>query len=142
MRNNESQRNRVFNAVQPGRLLEMARKIIAIRSRTGEAKPVLDCLADMLKAEGFAVERPDGGYPQAPAVAVRLSGKKPGKTLQYNGHLDTVHLPFVPPSVEGDVLSGSGSSDMKAGTAPAVGAPPALRASGGLGTGALLASAP
>jgi acetylornithine deacetylase/succinyl-diaminopimelate desuccinylase-like protein len=141
MRNDESQRSRVFSSVQPRRLLEMARKLIAIPSRTGEAGPVLDCLADMLKAEGFAVERPDGGYPQAPAVAVRLSGKKPGKTLQYNGHLDTVHLPFVPPSVEGDLLRGSGSSDMKAGTAAAVEALLAVRDSGALETGAILLTA-
>src|SRR5882762_6910207 len=98
MRNNDSQRTRVLDAVRPQRLLEMARKLIAIPSRTGEAGPVLDCLADILKSEGFAVERPDGGYPQAPAVAVRWYGKQPGKTLQFNGHLDTVHLPFVAPS--------------------------------------------
>jgi len=141
MRTNEAQRNRVFNAVQPQRLLEMARKLIAIPSRTGEAKPVLDYLADMLNAEGFAVERPNGGYPRSPAVAVRLSGKKPGRTLQFNGHLDTVHLPFVPPSVEGDFLRGSGSSDMKAGTAAAVEALLALRDSGALETGAILLTA-
>ena len=119
----------------------MARKLIAIPSRTGEAKPVLDYLADMLNAEGFAVERPNGGYPRSPAVAVRLSGKKPGRTLQFNGHLDTVHLPFVPPSVEGDFLRGSGSSDMKAGTAAAVEALLALRDSGALETGAILLTA-
>ena len=26
----------------------------------------------------------------------------PGRTLQFNGHLDTVHLPFVPPAVVGE----------------------------------------
>ena len=141
MRNNEAQRERVFKSVQPQRLLETALKLIAVPSRTGEAKGVLDCLADILKSEGFAVERPDGGYPQAPAVAVRLKGKKPGKTLQYNGHLDTVHLPFVPPSVEGDLLHGSGSSDMKAGTAAAVEALLALRDADALETGAILLTA-
>jgi acetylornithine deacetylase/succinyl-diaminopimelate desuccinylase-like protein len=119
----------------------MAQKLISIPSRTGEAKAVLDCLADMLEAEGFAVERPEGGHPQAPAVAVRLSGKKPGKTLQFNGHLDTVHLPFVQPSVEGDLLRGSGSSDMKAGTAAAVEALLALRDADGLETGGILLTA-
>ena len=141
MRTNEAQRNRVFNAVQPQRLLEMARKLIAIPSRTGEAKAVLDCLADIMNVEGLAVERPDGGYPLSPAVAVRLSGKKIGNTLQFNGHLDTVHLPFVPPSMEGDLLRGSGSSDMKAGTAAAVEALLALRDSGALETGAILLTA-
>src|SRR5262245_44464965 len=111
MKVTESQRQQLFNAVKPQRLLDMARKLVAVPSRTGEAGAVLDCLADILKGEGFAVERPDGGYPQAPAVAVRWQGKQPGKTLQFNGHLDTVHLPFVPPSIDADLLRGSGSSD-------------------------------
>ena len=119
----------------------MAQKLVAVPSRTGEAKGVLDCLADIVKAEGLSVERPDGGYPQAPAVAVRWNGKKPGKTLQFNGHLDTVHLPFIPPRVEGDLLRGSGSSDMKAGTAAAVEALLALRDADALETGGILLTA-
>ena len=35
----------------------------------------------------------------APAVLVRLDSGRPGRTLQFNGHLDVVHLPFVPPAV-------------------------------------------
>jgi acetylornithine deacetylase/succinyl-diaminopimelate desuccinylase-like protein len=136
-----AQRSCLFDAVKPPRLLEMARKLIAVPSRTGAAREVLDCLADILTAEGFAIERPDGGYPQAPAVAVRWAGKKPGKTLQFNGHLDTVHLPFVAPSIDGDLLRGSGSSDMKAGTAAAVEALLALRDADVLDTGSILLTA-
>ncbi len=141
MKSTNTLRNRVFNAVQPKRLLNMATKLVAVPSRTGEAKGVLDCFADLLKAEGFSVERPAGDYPQAPAVAVRWAGKKPGKTLQFNGHLDTVHLPFVPPRVEGDLLRGSGSSDMKAGTAAAAEALLALRDADALETGSILLTA-
>jgi acetylornithine deacetylase/succinyl-diaminopimelate desuccinylase-like protein len=141
MKTSDSVRNRLFSAVKPERLLDMAKKLCAVYSRTGEAKGVLDCLADILKAEGFTVERPAGGYPKAPAVAVRFQGKKPGKTLQFNGHLDTVHLPFVPPSVDGDLLKGSGSSDMKAGTGAAVEAMLALRDAGVLETGGILLTA-
>src|SRR5438067_7550204 len=141
MRTTESQRNRVFNAVKPQRLLDTARRLVAVPSRTGEAKGVLDCLADILTAEGFAVERPDGGHPRAPAVAVRWDGRRPGKTLQFNGHLDTVHLPFVPPSVDGDLLRGSGSADMKGGTAAAVEALLALRDADVLERGAILLTA-
>jgi acetylornithine deacetylase/succinyl-diaminopimelate desuccinylase-like protein len=141
MKTAESLRQRVWNAVKPQRLLNNAHKLCAVYSRTGEAKGVLDCLAEILNAEGFAVERPDGDYPQAPAVAVRFQGKKPGKTLQFNGHLDTVHLPFVPPSVDGDLLKGSGSSDMKAGTAAALEAMLALRDADALDTGGILLTA-
>lgn len=119
----------------------MAQKLVAVPSRTGEAKGVLDCFAELLKAEGFTVERPAGDYPQAPAVAVRWQAKRPGKTLQLNGHLDTVHLPFVPPSVDGDLLKGSGSSDMKAGTAAAAEALLALRDADALETGGILLTA-
>src|SRR5438105_4547628 len=113
-------------AVNRQRLVDTATRLIAVPSRTGEAGAVADCLAQSLAGDGFRVERPAGGHPSAPAVVVRLRGEKPGRTLQFNGHLDTVHLPFVPPAVEGDLLKGSGSSDMKAGIAAAVEAVRAL----------------
>src|SRR4051794_38318545 len=128
-------RERVFGAVQRQRLLDTATRLIAAQSWTGAARPALDCLAEILRGDGFAVERPSGGYGAAPAVVVRFTGQKPGKTMQFNGHLDTVHLPFVPPRVEGDLLTGSGSCDMKGGTAAAVEALRALRDSGLLATG-------
>jgi len=111
---------RVSRAVRQDRLLATARTLIDIPSPTGEAGAVSDRLAEMLKDEGFDVSRSDGGYPAAPAVVVRLKGKPGGKRLQFDGHLDTVHLPFVPSTVEGDLLKGSGASDMKAGVVAAV----------------------
>jgi acetylornithine deacetylase/succinyl-diaminopimelate desuccinylase-like protein len=50
-------------------------------------------------------------------------------------------LPFVPPRVASGLLHGSGSSDMKAGTAAAVEALRALRDTGALQTGAVLLTA-
>jgi len=123
------------------RLLDTAVRLIEVPSRTGEARGVLDCLADILRADGFTVARPTGGYAAAPAVAVRFDSNKPGRTLQFNGHLDTVHLPFVPPLVEGDLLKGSGSADMKAGTAAAVEAMRALRDTNALPAGSILLTA-
>jgi acetylornithine deacetylase/succinyl-diaminopimelate desuccinylase-like protein len=128
-------------AVQRGRLVDTAVKLIAVPSRTGEAGAAADRLAELLTAEGFAVERPAGGYPAAPAVAVRLEARGRGRTLQFNGHLDTVHLPFVPPAVRGSRLMGSGSADMKAGIAAAVEALHALRDTGTLTAGSVLLTA-
>lgn len=120
------------------RLVKTVVDLCAIKSWTGDSGAVLDELAEILARDGFKVERPAGGHATAPAVAVRLESGKPGKTLQFNGHLDTVHLPFVPPAVEGDRITGSGSCDMKGGTAAAVEALRVLRESGALTGGSVL----
>src|SRR5262249_29421700 len=62
-------------------------------------------------------------------------------TLQFNGHLDTVHLPFIPPKVEDGQITGSGSSDMKGGVAAAVEALRVLRETGALTAGSILLTA-
>src|SRR5579863_5101828 len=123
------------------RLVDTVVELVKIPSRTGEAGPVLNRLADMLSKEGFRVERPSAAHPSAPAVAVRLDSGAPGRTLQFNGHLDTVHLPFVAPEVQGDSITGSGSCDMKGGTAAAVEALRVLRESRALTCGSVLFTA-
>lgn len=133
--------DRLRQAVRRERLLDTAYKLVAVPSWTGTAGAVADCLADLLRADGFAVERPEAGHPAAPAVVVRLANGKPGRTLQLDGHLDTVHLPFVPPAVNGDRLTGSGSCDMKSGVAAAVEALRALRDTGTLAAGSVLLTA-
>lgn len=132
---------RLKPAVKRQRLIDTAVKLIGVPSRTGEAGAVCDCLAQILKEDGFQVERPVGGYPKSPAVAVRFQTGKPGRTLQFNGHLDTVHLPFVAPKIEGDRITGSGSSDMKAGIAAGVEALRVLRETGALAGGGILLTA-
>jgi acetylornithine deacetylase/succinyl-diaminopimelate desuccinylase-like protein len=108
---------RVLAAIQPERILDTAQKLVAIPSPTRSAGAVADKLAEILTANGFAVERPVADWPEAPAVAVRYNSGRPGRVLQFDGHLDTVHLPFIPPRFEDGILYGSGSSDMKGGIA-------------------------
>src|SRR5262249_56144508 len=72
---------------------------------------------------------------------IRRERGRPGPTVQFNGHLDTVHLPFVPPQVEGNRITGSGASDMKSGIAAAVEAVRALRDAFALPAGAVLLTA-
>jgi acetylornithine deacetylase/succinyl-diaminopimelate desuccinylase-like protein len=134
-------RDRLLAAVRRQRLVETAVKLIAIPSRTCEAGEVSDCLARQLLDEDFVVERPTAGYAAAPAVAVRLDSGKPGHRLQFDGHLDTVHLPFVAPQVTEGRITGSGSSDMKAGIAAAVEAVRVLRETGALSAGSVLLTA-
>jgi acetylornithine deacetylase/succinyl-diaminopimelate desuccinylase-like protein len=127
--------------VDRDRLVETARRLIEVPSPTGDAGAVSDRMAELLAAEGFAVDRIAAGHPTAPAVSVRFDSGRPGRTLQFDGHLDTVHLPFAPPAVEDGRLTGSGASDMKAGIAAAVEALRVLRDSGALSAGSVLLTA-
>ena len=141
MKANAALLERLRSHVSRPRLLQTAQRLIAVPSPTGAAGAVSECLAEILTADGFTVERPAGGYVAAPAVAARLESGSPGRTLQFNGHLDTVHLPFVPPSVEDGLLKGSGASDMKGGIAAAVEALRALRDAEALEAGSVLLTA-
>lgn len=127
--------------VNRDRLVETARRLIEVPSPTGDAGAVSDRLAELLAAEGFTVDRVAAGHPAAPAVSVRFNSGRPGRTIQFDGHLDTVHLPFVPPTIEDGMLTGSGASDMKAGVAAAVEALRALRDAGTLAAGSVLLTA-
>ena len=128
-------------AVQAERLRETAVKLIEVPSPTGEAGAVGERLQELLEGEGFEVERPEGGWAPAPAVVTRLQTPNPGKTLQFNAHMDVVHLPFSPPTIEDGVLRGSGSSDMKGGLAAMCEAIMALQDTSILQTGGVLFTA-
>ncbi len=132
---------RLKAAVNRQRLVDTVVELLAIPSPTGQTSAVADRLAQLLAQDGFVVERPEGGHLAAPAVAVRWGSTRPGRTLQFDGHLDTVHLPFVPPCVEDDRITGSGSSDMKAGVAAAVEALRVLRDTDALAAGEILLTA-
>jgi acetylornithine deacetylase/succinyl-diaminopimelate desuccinylase-like protein len=132
---------KVRQGIQSQRLLETAIALVEIPSPTRSAGAVADRLAELLKMDGFEVERPVANWPEAPAVVVRWDTGRPGRTLQFDGHLDTVHLPFVPPRYENGFLYGSGASDMKGGIAAFVEALRALRDTQSLPAGSILLTA-
>lgn len=132
---------RLRQAVNRQRLIDTAVELISVPSRTGSAGAAAERMAAVLAADGFAVERHVGGHSAAPAVAVRWDSGKRGRTLQFNGHLDVVHLPFVAPEVHGDRITGSGAADMKAGLVAAVEAVRVLRDTSALTAGAVLLTA-
>jgi acetylornithine deacetylase/succinyl-diaminopimelate desuccinylase-like protein len=123
------------------RIVRDTLELCGLHSPTGAARPALDRLADMLTRDGFSVERPEAGYPAAPAVACRWTASQPGPVVQFNGHLDTVHLPFVPPQLDGERITGTGSCDMKGGTVAMLEALRVLRDSGLLRRGGILLTA-
>ena len=127
--------------VDRGRLLAIAERLIAVPSPTGAAGGAADALAAFLIGEGFAVDRPEADHPASPAVVARLESGRPGRTLQFDGHLDTVHLPFVPFGEDGERITGSGASDMKGGLAAAVEAMLAARDAGVVEAGSILLTA-
>ena len=133
--------SRIRDGIDRDRLVERAVALVGVPSPTREAGAVADRFAALLTAEGFEVERVVADWPEAPAVVTHLDSGKEGRTLQFNGHLDTVHLPFVEPSVEDGILRGSGASDMKGGVAAFVEAMCVLRDTGCLGGGRILMTA-
>ena len=132
---------RVRRAVNRQRLVETVCDLVAVPSPTGSAGAAADCLAGMLGSAQFAVTRPVAGHAAAPAVVAKFESGRPGRTLQWDGHLDTVHLPFVPPRVVGDNITGSGACDMKGGVAAAVEALRVLQETASLHSGAVLLTA-
>lgn len=132
---------RVCAAVDQERLVDLAARLVDIPSPTRSCGPVADALAAILADDGFDVQRCEAGWPEAPAVVARFDSGSPGRTLQFNGHLDTVHLPFVPARVENGCLRGSGASDMKGGIAAMCEAMRVLRDTGLLRAGSILLTA-
>src|SRR5262245_20427187 len=140
-----SQPDSIIEAIRLGvnqqRLVETAMALIEVPSPTRSAGAVADRLASLLEDDGFTVERPIADWPEAPAVVVRFDTGKPGRVLQFGGHLDTVHLPFVPPRYEDGYLYGSGAADMKGGIAAAIEALRVVRDTGSLSAGSILFTA-
>jgi acetylornithine deacetylase len=83
---------RLRAAIRTDRLVQTAVALVEIPSPTRSARNVADCLAEILRGEGFEVQRPEAGWPESPAVVVHYSTGRVGRTLQFDGHLDTVHL--------------------------------------------------
>jgi acetylornithine deacetylase/succinyl-diaminopimelate desuccinylase-like protein len=137
----EEIRRIVCDSVDEERLVRTARALVDIPSPTCDAGAVANKLAELLVADGFGVERVIADWPKAPAVVVRVEAPEPGRTLQFDGHLDTVHLPFIPSRVEDGILRGSGASDMKGGVAAFVEALRVLKETGTLARGAVLMTA-
>ena len=133
--------DRVVHTIDRQRIIDTAVALIEVPSPTRSAGAAADRLAEILDSDGFPVQRHDADWPQTPIVFAALESGRPGPTLQFDGHLDTVHLPYVPPRLENDTLYGSSSADMKGGIAAALEAVRVLRTLDALPAGRVLLTA-
>ena len=97
--------------------------------------------ADEMRAIGLDVEITEVS-PGRPNVVGVMEGSRPGPSLMFCGHLDTVGVagmkaPFDPAEREGRIY-GRGSQDMKGGLAAMIGATARLAAAGGIKAGRLI----
>jgi acetylornithine deacetylase len=112
----------VFQHIDQGALIELAKSLIRIPSFISEETPVACWVASYLAARGYEVElqEVEPGWFQTVAI---LKGSGRGRSLMFNGHLDINPLaagwtrdPFDP-WVEGNKPYRAGSRNMKSGWA-------------------------
>lgn len=87
---------------------EITQTLMAIDSTTGSEARVIDAMQVVLESGGWPVER----IPVTPGRDCLLARSGPDPDITLSTHLDTVP-PFIPPSLNGDRLSGRGACDAK-----------------------------
>ena len=79
--------NELLDHIQLERLTDDIWELVNIPSPTRRERDVAMRFADMLRDAGAEVHV-DSKIPDSPNVIGRLTGKRPGATLQLAGHLD------------------------------------------------------
>lgn len=126
--------------VDPERLLRSTMALVEIPSPSGQEQAVAERYAELLAECGMQVSL-DTEFTGSPTVIARLSGAGQGKTLQLEGHTDTVSQAHPPPVVRDGRIYARGAADMKAGLAAMAEAVRVLHASGRTLQGDLLLTA-
>ncbi|MCB4769985.1 M20/M25/M40 family metallo-hydrolase [Ancylobacter sp. Lp-2] len=116
-------------------LVRLTGELVAIPSFKGEETPLAHHVAEWCGNRGYEVEL-DEVEPGRLQVVATLKGSGGGKSLMFNGHLDTNSLtrgwqrdPFAS-WVDGDKVYGHGAQNMKGGLATFMVAAEAVRRSG------------
>lgn len=107
----------MLTEIQKNEVIELCKKLIKIRSYSGEEEQVGKVLSDFFLNNGYdEVKIDDYGN-----VIGIIKGNKPGKKILFDGHIDTVpvvneekwsHNPFGAEIADGKIY-GRGTSDMK-----------------------------
>jgi acetylornithine deacetylase len=131
--------------------IRLLRDLVAIDSVNPSLVPggagegeIAGAVASEMRSIGLDVEITEVS-PGRPNVVGVLEGRRPGRSLMFCGHLDTVGVagmqrPFDPVE-RGGRIYGRGSQDMKGGLAAMIDASRALLTSGGLAAGRLIVAA-
>ena len=138
-----------MSAIPFGDAVALLRALVRTDSRSPHLAPdgpgereIARVLAETLRAWGMDVEVVDAA-PGRPNVIARV-GPRGGRSLMFNGHIDTVgvegmaHAPFG--EERGGRLYGRGSSDMKGGVAAMCAAAARAAAAGDLGSEIVIAA--
>ena len=106
------------SAIDAKRLCDLTLELVRIPSPTGDCAAMAEAYARALRSTGLdAAVEAHHGHPRSPSVVARLTGASPGRTLQFDGHLDTIHAAHAPPRFDGTRIHGRGAADMKSGLA-------------------------
>ena len=109
--------NKMLTKDREQKVIELCQSLIQARSYSGEEKQV----AELLKAFFESNEYDDVKIDQYGNIIGMIKGKRPGKKVLFDGHIDTVpvqdetkwtHKPFAAEICDGKIY-GRGTSDMK-----------------------------
>ena len=107
----------MLDEIRKQEVIKLCQELLRIQSYSGQEKALVDHLENVMKQLGFDSVSID----KYGSIVGSVKGKKPGKKLLFDGHIDTVPVPE--PSVwkhqpfggelDGERIYGRGASDMK-----------------------------
>lgn len=103
----------MIESVDADRLRDLTLELVEVESPTGDTADAARLYAERLRDAGLEVDVLDEVFPATPIVVGRVAGGEPGPRIVFCGHLDTVPIPHAPPRLDGDLVRGRGSADMK-----------------------------
>ncbi|MBI2999848.1 MAG: M20/M25/M40 family metallo-hydrolase [Deltaproteobacteria bacterium] len=135
-------KDRVQREIRADRLVELARAVCDVHSPTGQEAEVARLLQSLMRGLGMRAELQEVEEGRFNVIGV-WEGKGGGKTLMFNGHMDTSY-PFMlggsgrsgmlerplPSKVVGEWVYGTGVDNMKSAFACYLGAVEALKGAG------------